>query len=76
MATQTALALTEIAKPLTKITIPIPEPKEHELLIKISVAGSKQAYTHSNIGQQSLKKINDSDTAGPKAPRFQCLQHR
>ncbi|KAH7330087.1 chaperonin 10-like protein [Rhexocercosporidium sp. MPI-PUGE-AT-0058] len=39
MATQTALALTEIAKPLTKITIPIPEPKEHELLIKISVAG-------------------------------------
>ncbi|KAG4441190.1 hypothetical protein IFR05_003308 [Cadophora sp. M221] len=39
MATQTALALTEITKPLTKITIPIPGPKEHELLIKISVAG-------------------------------------
>ncbi|KAH7409650.1 chaperonin 10-like protein [Cadophora sp. MPI-SDFR-AT-0126] len=39
MAFQTAIALTEIAKPLTKISIPIPEPKEHELLIKISVAG-------------------------------------
>ncbi|KAH7403561.1 chaperonin 10-like protein [Cadophora sp. MPI-SDFR-AT-0126] len=39
MATQTALALTEIAKPLTKITIPVPDPKEHQLLIKISYAG-------------------------------------
>jgi len=44
MATQTALALTEIAKPLTKITIPILEPKEHELLIKISYAGSKHSF--------------------------------
>ncbi|CZS90853.1 uncharacterized protein RCO7_06692 [Rhynchosporium graminicola] len=39
MATQTALALVEIAKPLKKITVPIPEPKEHELLVKISVPG-------------------------------------
>ncbi|KAL2067108.1 hypothetical protein VTL71DRAFT_1532 [Oculimacula yallundae] len=39
MATQTALALVEIAKPLQKITVPIPEPKEHQLLVKISVTG-------------------------------------
>ncbi|KAK0104717.1 hypothetical protein ONS95_004989 [Cadophora gregata] len=39
MKTQIALALTEIAKPLTRITVPIPEPKEHQLLIKVSFVG-------------------------------------
>lgn len=42
MATQTALALTEIGKPLTKITLPIPEYsdlKDSEVLIKITAAG-------------------------------------
>ncbi|KAI9814563.1 MAG: hypothetical protein M1827_003118 [Pycnora praestabilis] len=39
MTTQTALALTEIGKPLKKISLPILEPQEHELLIKITVAG-------------------------------------
>jgi len=42
MATQTALALTEIGQPLTKIPFPIPsELKENELLIKIAAAGRK-----------------------------------
>jgi NADPH2:quinone reductase len=43
MATQTALALTEIGKPLTKITLPIPEPTEGEILIKITATGRKSA---------------------------------
>jgi NADPH:quinone reductase-like Zn-dependent oxidoreductase len=42
MSTQTALALTEIGKPLTQITLPIPdesELKENEVLIKITAVG-------------------------------------
>jgi hypothetical protein len=44
MPTQTALALTEIEKPLTKITLPVPvaaDLKEDELLIKITATGCK-----------------------------------
>jgi hypothetical protein len=47
MATQTALALTEIGKPLTKITLPIPESKklgEDEIIIKITVTGREFYY--------------------------------
>jgi NADPH:quinone reductase len=46
MSTQNALALTEIAKPLTKIALPIPsasELKENEVLIKITAAGCKSS---------------------------------
>jgi hypothetical protein len=42
MPTQTALALTEIGKPLTQTTLPIPddsELKENEVLIKITAVG-------------------------------------
>jgi NADPH2:quinone reductase len=42
MSTQIALALTEIGKPLTQITLPIPdesELKENEILIKITAVG-------------------------------------
>lgn len=42
MATQTALALTEIGRPLTKISLPGPDTfdlKEHEILIKIAAVG-------------------------------------
>lgn len=42
MSTQTALALTEIGKPLTKISVPGPdtfEPGANELLIKLTSAG-------------------------------------
>ncbi|KAG0650020.1 NAD-dependent alcohol dehydrogenase [Hyphodiscus hymeniophilus] len=39
MATQTALLLTEIGQPLVKGSLPIPEPQESELLIKITAAG-------------------------------------
>jgi hypothetical protein len=44
MSTQTALALTEIGKPLTKITLSIPDDSElkgDEVLIKITAAGRK-----------------------------------
>ncbi len=44
MATQTALGLTEIGKPLAKITISVPdasELKDNEVLIKITAAGSE-----------------------------------
>jgi NADPH2:quinone reductase len=44
MSTQTALALTEIGKPLTQITLPIPddsELNENEILIKITAAGRR-----------------------------------
>jgi D-arabinose 1-dehydrogenase-like Zn-dependent alcohol dehydrogenase len=44
MASQNALALTEIGKPLTKITLPVPnaaELKDSEILIKITAAGCK-----------------------------------
>ena len=36
---QTALVLSEIGKPLVQTSLPIPEPKENELLIKITAAG-------------------------------------
>ncbi|TVY42807.1 Dehydrogenase [Lachnellula occidentalis] len=42
MSTQNALALTELGKPLTKITLPIPSSsdlKDNEVLIKITAAG-------------------------------------
>jgi NADPH2:quinone reductase len=39
MTTQTALVLSEIGRPLVKQFLPIPEPKENELLIKITSAG-------------------------------------
>jgi NADPH2:quinone reductase len=49
MATQTALALTEIGKPLTKITLPIPESKklgENEIIIKITATGREFHYPY------------------------------
>lgn len=42
MANQTALVLTEINKPLTKTTLPVPttsELKENEILIKVTATG-------------------------------------
>ena len=42
MTTQTALALTEIGKPLEIITLPIPESSklnENEIIIKVTAAG-------------------------------------
>ncbi|CZR61990.1 related to alcohol dehydrogenase, zinc-containing [Phialocephala subalpina] len=38
MTTQTAIALTTIAAPLTKIQLPIPAPKDNELLIKMTAS--------------------------------------
>lgn len=41
MSTQTAIALTEIGKPMTKISLGIPDSsqlKDHELLVKVTAA--------------------------------------
>ena len=37
--TQTAIAVTEIGKPVTQISRPIPSPKDDEVLIKVTIAG-------------------------------------
>jgi hypothetical protein len=42
MSTQTALALTEVNKPLTLITLPIPDGsqlKQHKAIIKLTATG-------------------------------------
>jgi hypothetical protein len=55
MPTQTALALTEIDKPLTKITLPIPassELKDNEILIKITAAG-REFYDFPSLSHSS-----------------------
>lgn len=57
MATQTALALTEIEKPLTKITLPVPmaaDLKQDELLIKITAAGRKY-FNYTNFPGDNLR---------------------
>jgi NADPH2:quinone reductase len=41
MSTYSALAITEIGKPLTKVSLPIPEPKANEILLKVTAAGCK-----------------------------------
>jgi hypothetical protein len=41
LATQKTLALTEKGKPMALTTLPIPSPKENQLLIKTTVCGSK-----------------------------------
>ena len=61
MPTQTALALTEIGKPLAKITLPIPtssELKANEILIKITAAGREFYHTHTcHFGFSSLNNL-------------------
>jgi len=47
MSSQSAIAVTEVGKPVTKITIPMPEASElaeDELLLKVSVAGRKCTF--------------------------------
>lgn len=46
MSTYTALAITEFGKPLLEVSLPIPEPKDDEILLKVTAAGSK---CHSNM---------------------------
>lgn len=52
MATQTALALIEIGKPLTKTTLPIPNSEdleEHQVLIKVTAVGCKFQRTLTSL---------------------------
>jgi D-arabinose 1-dehydrogenase-like Zn-dependent alcohol dehydrogenase len=43
MTNQQALALTEVGKPLSLITRPIPKPTETQILVKVLVAGGMLA---------------------------------
>jgi len=49
MTTQTALALVEIAKPLAIIQLPISEPQENQILIKLTVTGRKYHYSRTSF---------------------------
>lgn len=52
MATQKALVVTEIGKSLVETTFNIPEPQEHQILIKVTAAGRK--YLPSSSSRQIL----------------------
>jgi NADPH:quinone reductase len=41
MSTYRALAVTEFGKPLSMVSLPIPEPKDNEILLKVTAAGRK-----------------------------------
>jgi NADPH:quinone reductase-like Zn-dependent oxidoreductase len=47
-----ALTVTELGKPVTLVDVPIPEPKENEVLVKMKVASSKPA--RNTVLQNSL----------------------
>ncbi|KAF8865531.1 GroES-like protein [Acephala macrosclerotiorum] len=69
MATQTAIALTKIAAPLTKIQLPIPTPKDNELLIKLTacaIAPLDQKLRDQNVFNigSRLPAVVTSDLAG------------
>ncbi|KAJ5313622.1 uncharacterized protein N7443_000506 [Penicillium atrosanguineum] len=72
MSTQTALVLTEIGKPLTKMQLPIPDAsqlKDYEILVKITTAGLApldqkfRDYGHLNIGSR-LPAVISADIVG------------
>ncbi|KAI9645724.1 hypothetical protein NHQ30_005156 [Ciborinia camelliae] len=63
-STQKSLIVQEIGKPVVEITRSIPTPKENEVVIKITSAGSKQAIsTLSSPGQCHEDRDRDRDRA-------------
>ncbi|KIM93404.1 hypothetical protein OIDMADRAFT_137786 [Oidiodendron maius Zn] len=68
MATQTALVVTEIGKPVTATTRPIPVPKENEVLLKVSAAGlnpiDQKNRDYGIFIKHSLPAILGTDLAG------------
>ncbi|PYI34508.1 GroES-like protein [Aspergillus indologenus CBS 114.80] len=82
---QTALLVTEIGKPLTRGTRPIPEPQENQVLVKITVAGLNPHDAKSrNYGlfiQETLPAVLAADVVGvvtrlgPNVTRYQEGDH-
>jgi hypothetical protein len=69
MSSQSAIAVTEVGKPVTKINLPKPEVSElaeYELLLKVSVAGCK-CISFSNPLCVSLSNDPTSGSARCKA---------
>ncbi|RAH67864.1 zinc-binding alcohol dehydrogenase family protein [Aspergillus aculeatinus CBS 121060] len=83
--TQTALLVTEIGKPLTKGTRPIPEPQENQVLVKITVAGlnphDAKSRDYGLFIQESLPAVLAADVVGvvtrlgPNVTRYQEGDH-
>lgn len=85
MATQTALLVTEIGKPLIKTSRPIPDPKVNEVLIQVTVAGlhshDSKSRDYGLFIQDSLPAVLAADLAGvvkrvgPNVTRFKEGDH-
>ena len=56
MATQTAIALTKVGSPLEIIEIPIPEPKDDEMLIKVTACASMISSSFSVFSKLLMKQ--------------------
>lgn len=82
---QNALIVTEIGHPLSKATRPIPEPKDGEVLLKVTVAGlnphDAKARDHGLAIKSLLPAVLASDVAGivvrvgPNVTRFKEGDH-
>lgn len=82
---QNALLVTEIGHPLSKATRPIPEPKDGEVLLKVTVAGlnphDAKARDHGLAIKSLLPAVLASDVAGivvrvgPNVTRFKEGDH-
>jgi NADPH2:quinone reductase len=85
MATQIAFLVTEIGKPLVKASRPIPDPKDGEVLVKVTVAGLNPHDAKSRdwglFVQDNLPAVLAADVAGvvtrvgPNVTRFKEGDH-
>ncbi|RAL12842.1 zinc-binding alcohol dehydrogenase family protein [Aspergillus homomorphus CBS 101889] len=83
--TQTALFVTEIGKPLSKSSRPIPEPKDGQVLVKVTVGGlnphDAKARDHGLFIAGFLPAVLAADVVGvvtrlgPNVTRFQKGDH-
>lgn len=85
MTTQTALLVTEISKPLVKASRPVPEPKDKEVLIQVTIAGlnphDAKSRDHGLFIKDLLPAVLAADVAGvvkrvgPNVTRFKEGDH-